>query len=592
MRKPVFYLLLALIPSSICKAQILMGSASNQFEIKAGYIIDSTNRLSLNQVLKLSFEPNKSSEFHFENDNTLWLKIELKMKNIYQEQFVLGFTQPFIDSVVVYKISEADTLKLATSDIINKHRTGFYKTLANPTLNFDIKNSESNQILICLRNKIGMIKVKILVADTETALNEIVTYERLVSIFFGFLSSIFILSIIFYLMSKTSMYLFYSLYIGFICTFIQSTLGNLNIFFPNIHEFLTGQNSDIIYGSLAVVFNLLFLEKLFSIPSNNFRFQIFKKTIILLSTFFFIYDIITKSLSTSLIIPLLMVILQISILFFAYSLKNQLFKLYLIGLVPLAIICIIRILALLHLIVQPYGIGGLVFPAVSFELLILMILQSKVFFDSINEKNLLKTKIITSQIETQEAERKHIAQDLHDDLGATLSALKGRNKQEEFSEEAQHLLNKAITDLRAISRRLLPVDFEMLGFIPSIEKYIADINKQQKLKVTFIVFGEVVRLNTEKELNIYRIITELVNNSIKYSNGQNATVQLVYHKVYLFVSVEDDGQVENKNENNLGIGLKNVISRLEYLTAKIIEKSVQNGYTFIFEIPYEPNYEV
>ncbi len=589
MRIIVFHLLLFLISNSICKAQILMGSASNQFEIKAGYIIDSTNRLSLNQVSKLSFKPNESSEFHFENNNTVWLKIELKIKKLYQEQFVLGFTQPFIDSVVVYKISETGTFKLATSDIINKHRTGFYKTLANPTVNFNVKNSETSQIYICLRNKIGTIKVKILVTDTETALNEIVTYERLVSIFFGFLSSIFILSIIFYLMSKTLMYLFYSLYIGFICTFIESTLGNLIIFFPNIHEFLTGQNSDAIYGPLAVVFNLLFLEKLFAIPSNNSQFQLFKKTIILLSVFFFIYDFITNSLPTSLIVPLLMVILQISILYFAYSLKNKLYKLYLIGLLPLAIICIIRILALLHLIVQPYGIGGLVFPAVSFELLILMILQSKVFFDTINEKNLLKTKIITNQIETQEAERKHIAQDLHDDLGATLSALKGRNKQEDFSEETQNLLNKAITDLRAISRRLLPADFEMFGFIPSVEKYIADISKQQKIKVTFIVFGEIVKLNTEKELNIYRIITELVNNSIKYSNGKNATVQLIYHQDYLFASVEDDGQAENKNGNNLGIGLKNVISRLEYLNATIIEKGGRNGYSFIFEIPYKPN---
>jgi signal transduction histidine kinase len=589
MRKTVFYLLLFLTSNSICKAQILMGSASNQFDIKAEYFIDSTNRLSLNQVSKLSFQPNESSEFHFENDNTVWLKIDLKIKKLYQEQFVLGFTQPFIDSVVVYKVSKTGISKLATSDIINKHRTGFYKTLANPTVNFNVKDSEVNQIFICLRNKIGTIKVKIVITDTETALNEIVTYERLVSIFFGFLSSIFILSIIFYFMSKTSMYLFYSLYIGFICTFIESTLGNLNIFFPNITEFFTGQNSDVIYGHLAVVSNLLFLEKLFAIPANNAKFQIFKKTIIILSVFFFIYDIITSSLPTSLIVPLLMVVLQFSILFFAIQLKNNLYKLYLIGLFPLAIICIIRILALLHLIVQPYGIGGLVFPAVSFELLILMILQSKVFFDEIKEKNLLKTKIITSQIETQEAERKHIAQDLHDDLGATLSALKGRNKQENFSDETQILLNKAITDLRAISRRLLPADFEMFGFIPSVEKYIADINQQQKLKVTFIVFGEIIKFNSEKELNIYRIISELVNNSTKYSNGQNATVQLIYHQDYLFVSVEDDGQIENKNENNLGIGLKNVISRLEYLNATIIEKGGQNGYSYTFEIPYKPN---
>jgi signal transduction histidine kinase len=190
---------------------------------------------------------------------------------------------------------------------------------------------------------------------------------------------------------------------------------------------------------------------------------------------------------------------------------------------------------------------------------------------------------------TQEAERKIIAQDLHDDLGATLSVLKGRNKQEDFSEETQNLLNKAIADLRSISRRLLPADFEMFGFIPSIEKYVFEVNQQQKIKVTFIVFGEIVKLNNEKELNIYRIISELVNNSTKYSNGQNATVQLIYHEDYVFVSVEDDGQVENKNENNLGIGLKNVISRLEYLNAIIIEKGGANGYSFIFEIPYKPN---
>ena len=69
----------------------------------------------------------------------------------------------------------------------------------------------------------------------------------------------------------------------------------------------------------------------------------------------------------------------------------------------------------------------------------------------------------------------------------------------------------------------------------------------------------------------------------------DATVQLIYHQDYLFASVEDDGQVENKNENNLGIGLKNVISRLEYLNANVIEKGGQNGYSFIFEIPYKPN---
>ena len=212
---------------------------------------------------------------------------------------------------------------------------------------------------------------------------------------------------------------------------------------------------------------------------------------------------------------------------------------------------------------------------------------------NLNKEHLLKTKLLNQSqqeiIQTQEAERKIIAQDLHDDLGATLSALKGSISKEYFTKESQNLLNKAINDLRAISRRLLPADFETYGFIPSLEKYIDEVNQQQKIKVTFIVFGEILKLNNEKELNIYRIITELVNNSTKYSNGQNATVQLVYHQDYLFVSVEDDGIAQNKNENNLGIGLKNVISRLEYLNATPIEMSGQKGYIYVFEIPYIPN---
>jgi signal transduction histidine kinase len=192
-------------------------------------------------------------------------------------------------------------------------------------------------------------------------------------------------------------------------------------------------------------------------------------------------------------------------------------------------------------------------------------------------------------IQTQEAERKIIAQDLHDDLGATLSTLKGSITKIGFSEESQSLLNKAITDLRAISRRLLPADFETYGFVPSLEKFIADINQQQKIKVTFIIFGEIMKLNPEKELNIYRIITELVNNSTKYSNGQNATVQLVYHQDYLFVSIEDDGVVEHKTEDNLGMGLKNINSRLDYLSANPIEIGGQRSYSYVFEIPYGPN---
>ena len=193
----------------------------------------------------------------------------------------------------------------------------------------------------------------------------------------------------------------------------------------------------------------------------------------------------------------------------------------------------------------------------------------------LNKSYIKKSKaLIFSQnaiIETQENERQRIAQDLHDDLGATLAMLNSKGKKENFSIENQNLIEKAIKDLRSISRNLLPSDFEAFGLIASVEKYLKSLNEQQKVKFTFINFGERVPLKHDTELNIYRIITELSNNVMKHSKAQNATVQLIYHPNHLFVSVEDDGKGLEISKDNLGIGLKNVISRIEYLQAKVLE---------------------
>lgn len=212
---------------------------------------------------------------------------------------------------------------------------------------------------------------------------------------------------------------------------------------------------------------------------------------------------------------------------------------------------------------------------------------------NLNKEYIKKSKaLVHSQnaiIETQENERQRLAQDLHDDLGATLAMLNSKGKKEEFSVENQSLIEKAIKDLRSISRNLLPADFEAFGLISSIEKYLKSLNEQQTVAFTFINFGERRPLKHETELNIYRIVTELSNNVMKHSRAKNATVQLIYHTNHLFVSVEDDGKGLEISQNNLGIGLKNVISRIEYLQAKVLELGTGPSCSFVFEVPYEPH---
>ncbi|MCU0341149.1 MAG: hypothetical protein MUE30_14815 [Spirosomaceae bacterium] len=211
------------------------------------------------------------------------------------------------------------------------------------------------------------------------------------------------------------------------------------------------------------------------------------------------------------------------------------------------------------------------------------------FIRKLKEQRELETKVIANQIETQEAERRKIAIDLHDDLGSTLSVLKEQIFKETTDPQTQRLIHKAIDDLRSISHNLLPVDFEAFGLVASLEKHIRQLN-DIGLKITFIVFGEQHTFPNLIALNLYRILVEILHNFKKHSPSKEATVQLIYHAEFLHVAVECSDVVEKKDDIGNGIGQKSIISRLEYLHARVLEKGEStNGYSYIFEIQYDQN---
>lgn len=560
---------------------------------------DSTNSLTVYDIIKyentLPFKNIAIASPNLGRDTSYhWISFNLINKEKIPQNIYLQISQPFIDFFNIYSV-ESDVVKNeGIFQYEEKLKSGLLPHLARPTFEIDLKPNSKVKVFIRIKNTAGVMIVGMKLMSKIDFFDETSFEHTLYTTFFGIIMAFSILSVAFFIISKLRLYLYYGIYIIFINVSFQGLIGNLYNISTFKLDFINGDSCFRFYSISGLIFNIFFLRKLFEINFKDKLYLLLTYIILFLCLYVWIVTFLDLGylyypFGSFLNTYVFFILTALITIIYNFRRRPQTVRLYAFSFSPIILVLFIRILSEEGFIPQPTNFSHFILPAITFEFLILLVGLSKMFIKKLNEQKELETKIITSQIETQETERKHIAQDLHDDLGATLSALKGRNKQENFSEETQDLLNKAITDLRAISRRLLPADFEMFGFIPSIEKYIADSNKQQKLKVTFIVFGEVVKLNTEKELNIYRIITELVNNSIKYSNGKNATAQLVYHEDYLFVSVEDDGTVENKNENNLGIGLKNVISRLEYLNAIIIEKGGANGYSFIFEIPYKPN---
>lgn len=203
-------------------------------------------------------------------------------------------------------------------------------------------------------------------------------------------------------------------------------------------------------------------------------------------------------------------------------------------------------------------------------------------------------KIGTQLLMTQENERKRIAEDLHDELGGNLAAIKMALQSFELPGSQGELLigliDKASVNARNIAHNLMPPDFEMTGLVEMLKPYYQHQTAEGKVHFHFYVSGQVNVFNRQEELMIYRILMELTNNIYKHSNATEATVQLVNYDNYLEVMVEDNG-TGFSGEQNDGIGLKNIRSRVDYLNGMLSVDTGKKGTTIIIRIPYKMKYE-
>lgn len=193
----------------------------------------------------------------------------------------------------------------------------------------------------------------------------------------------------------------------------------------------------------------------------------------------------------------------------------------------------------------------------------------------------VENKILSAVIETEEKERSRFAKDLHDGLGPLLSTIKlyvhelssddiKSQEQQEYIQYIIELLDEAVTNTRDISNNLTPQIISSYGLVKSIESFINKINITQKLNISFLCKDVPDNLPKTIELTLFRIVIELINNTIKHAYADQIVLSLFTKDARLFLEYKDDGigfDLEKAlKKGSSGIGLTNIINRIKSMS--------------------------
>jgi signal transduction histidine kinase len=155
------------------------------------------------------------------------------------------------------------------------------------------------------------------------------------------------------------------------------------------------------------------------------------------------------------------------------------------------------------------------------------------------------------------------------------------------------LVDEACEDVRRISHDLASSDLVKFGLVTAIRQLGATIEGTGRLKVSVHAFAMEVRLASSVEINLYKIVQELINNILKHADASEVSIQLGRTKDELNIVVEDNGRGFDYNPDlqDTGLGLKSILLRVNKLHGQMQCDSVKKrGTITIITIPIKTAY--
>lgn len=246
------------------------------------------------------------------------------------------------------------------------------------------------------------------------------------------------------------------------------------------------------------------------------------------------------------------------------------------------------------------GIIGMLLLA-GFLILFVIIYQKRMLKEQLDRQELERTlqqRILQATLESQEAERRNLAGHLHDSIGGMLSAVRvglaGMARHLDTPEKMigpKEMLDETIELVRGMSRELLPPTLEKFGLQAAVRDLAEKFQLTSQIQIAVLQMGSSVTLGSKREVMVFRIAQELLNNAIKHSKA--TYIEIIFNfQNQLILTVEDNGvgidPMKFELQDGKGLGLYNVRSRVQLLGATLkLEEKERPGSKIIISIPYD-----
>jgi len=202
------------------------------------------------------------------------------------------------------------------------------------------------------------------------------------------------------------------------------------------------------------------------------------------------------------------------------------------------------------------------------------------------------------KMEAEEQERTRIARELHDGLGVLLSAAKinhnvlGKALPENLRSnrayrESYEIIAQMQQEIKTIANNLVPDYIAHKNFEEAINALTNKFRNTGIFDLALYTYGNPRELHPDRSFALYRILEEIIHNTVKHAEASELVIQVMYHEDQLHLSTEDNGKGFDTNKRYTGIGLQSIQSRISMLKGYLILSSEPNhGTTYNIEVPY------